>query len=966
MLLKIAAPGDEEELLDLQNAALDHVLARWPEAPVPRVLGDRSSLASTVDAGGRRRWVRCFAWRPGIPWAEMRPHSLELLEELGATLGQIDRALSDFTHASQSRALKWDLARGLNVAEDLVEHVRDSERRRLAERLLRELSDRLTPVLPSLRRSVIHNDANDYNILVEFADGDSRISGLIDFGDLLESVTLAEPAIALAYALLDKPDPIPAAAALTRGYHQSFSLLEDEIEHLVDLMRLRLLVSVTNSAHQRVLEPENEYLTISEAPAWRLLHRLDAVDSAWVTAVLRDACGFEPVRRATAVREHLQAVGARAASIVGDDLPKASAVWLDLSIGSPDLALLEDDTDLEAWNELIARRCRESSARVAFGRYDEPRLAYTSEGFRSPGFERDEWRTVHLGIDVFVPDGTPVQAPLPGRVLSVQENTAPRDYGPTVILEHRTSEGEPFWTLYGHLARACLDELTVGRPVEAGERIATIGDQSVNGGWPPHLHFQVMTELFGRSGDFPGVGTASARTVWRSVCPDPASLLRVSAPEPEASADAAAIRAARRERLGPSLSLSYRRPLHIVKGRGATLFDVTGQPYLDTVNNVCHVGHCHPRVVRAGQRQMAVLNTNTRYLHETIVRYAERLTSKLPDPLAVCFFVCSGSEANELALRLAKAQTSGTEVVVFEGGYHGNTGRLVELSHYKYSRKGGQGAGVGVHALPMPDPYRGRLRGEDSGPGYADFAGELTRRLAKEGRSVAAFLGESILSCGGQIEPPDGTLAGVYDAIRSAGGVCIADEVQTGFGRVGSHFWAFERQGVVPDIVTLGKPIGNGHPLAAVVTTRAIAEAFANGMEYFNTYGGNPVSCAIGEAVLDVIEEERLQERAARVGNVLESGLRKLQSRFPLIGDVRGAGLFLGFELVRDPDTREPDARAAAYVANRFRDLGILASTDGPDDNVLKIKPPLVISESEANRYVETLERVMGETALTV
>jgi 4-aminobutyrate aminotransferase-like enzyme len=423
----------------------------------------------------------------------------------------------------------------------------------------------------------------------------------------------------------------------------------------------------------------------------------------------------------------------------------------------------------------------------------------------------------------------------------------------------------------------------------------------------------------------------------------------------------------RRHHLGPSLSVAYRRPLEIVRGWRQFLFDADGRRYLDAVNNVPHVGHAHPRVVRAGQRQMAVLNTNTRYLHELVLRYAERLWATLPSPLSVCYFVNSGSEANELALRLARAYTGRRDVVVLEGAYHGNTTTLIDVSPYKHDGPGGAGAPGWVHKVPMPDVYRGRFQGDDrrAGERYAAFVADAITRIRGRGAQAGAFLCESALSAAGQIPLPPGYLAAAYAHVRRAGGVCIADEVQVGFGRVGTHFWAFETQDVVPDIITLGKPMGNGHPLGAVITTPEIAAAFANGMEYFNTFGGNPVSCAIGLAVLDVLADEGLQANARQVGRRLKTGLRELASRHPLIGDVRGLGLFVGVELVRDRTTLDPAGQEAGFVAERMREHGVLISTDGPSHNVLKIRPPLVFTADDADRLVETLDRVLGETSAT-
>jgi 4-aminobutyrate aminotransferase-like enzyme len=418
-----------------------------------------------------------------------------------------------------------------------------------------------------------------------------------------------------------------------------------------------------------------------------------------------------------------------------------------------------------------------------------------------------------------------------------------------------------------------------------------------------------------------------------------------------------------RERyLGRALSISYREPLKIVRGQGQYLFDEEGRAYLDCVNNVCHIGHCHPRVVDAAAGQMATLNTNTRYLHDHLVEYARRLAETMPGDLEVCFFVCSGSEANELALRLARSATGRRDVIVVEGAYHGNTTGLIEISPYKFDGPGGEGRPAHVRVVPMPDGYRGRYRYGDpeSATRYAAAVADEIAGARADGREIAAFFCESMLGCAGQIVLPDGYLHEAYGHVRKAGGVCVADEVQVGFGRVGSHFWAFETQGVVPDIVTLGKPIGNGHPIGAVVTTRSLAEAAHTGMEYFNTFGGNPVSCAIALAVLDVIEEEGLQARAAEVGAHLKSSLMSLAKRHPMMGDVRGLGLFLGIELVREAESLTPATREAAAAVELMKDRGVLLSTDGPFENVIKIKPPLVFTRENADELVAGLDEVLG------
>ncbi len=450
--------------------------------------------------------------------------------------------------------------------------------------------------------------------------------------------------------------------------------------------------------------------------------------------------------------------------------------------------------------------------------------------------------------------------------------------------------------------------------------------------------------------------------------------------DPEGELSVEGIQSLRHTHLGPSLSTAYTTPLLIQRGQGAYLFDELNRPYLDCVNNVCHVGHCHPGPQRAAAEQSRILNTNTRYLHPNLVRLAERLSALMPDPLSVCFFVNSGSEAGELALRMARAATGRRGVLSVEGGYHGNTTSMVDISHYKHNGPGGTGPPDWVSTIPLPDPFRGPYAGPHSADRYAMHIREASQRLQNQGHEPAAFFAEPLIGCGGQIVPPQGWLAACYREARKVGALCVADEVQVGLGRVGSHWWAFEQAGASPDIVTLGKPMGNGHPIAAVVTTPEVAQAFSTGMEYFNTFGGNPVSCATALAVLDVIEQEGLREQAANTGARLLSELRSLAQQVPAMGSVRGLGLYIGIEWVipTEPGSDQgprpsdhskaqtcgaapppPDPRGAAELVELLRDRGILLSTDGPHNNVLKIKPPLCFGPLEVDLLISNLRQVL-------
>ncbi len=414
----------------------------------------------------------------------------------------------------------------------------------------------------------------------------------------------------------------------------------------------------------------------------------------------------------------------------------------------------------------------------------------------------------------------------------------------------------------------------------------------------------------------------------------------------------------RSKHLGPSLSIAYDEPLHIVRGAGQYIFDAKGNRYLDCVNNIQHVGHCHPKVVEAAQSQYETLNTNTRYLDETIVKYAKELTATLPDGLDVCFFTNSGSEANDLALRMARECSKSKETILLDGAYHGNLSSLIEISPYKHNGPGGNGAPDHVHVIPMPDSFRGKYRGEDCGDRYIDEVITAVNNIQDNDKKVSAFISEALMGCGGQLILPEGFLQKAFELVKKDGGLCIADEIQIGFGRMGSHFWGFESESVVPDIVTMGKSMGNGHPLSAVVTTKEIADKFNNGMEYFNSFGGNPVSCAVGQAVLDVIKDESLQDHALKVGDYLLEQLQQLKQHHDIIGDVRGRGLFIGIELNRDEDLTPADTEAHNII-NRMKEKGVLLSTDGPDHNVIKIKPPIVFNIENAEELVKKLDETM-------
>jgi 4-aminobutyrate aminotransferase-like enzyme/Ser/Thr protein kinase RdoA (MazF antagonist) len=738
-ILKIANALEERGLLEAQQEVLTHLAQQNFLCPRIVLSLKGNGLVQIESGANAKHFVRVVTYLPGIPLASVGRPAPELLKDLGRKLGQLDRALANFDHAAIHRDFHWDLRNGLRVIREYAPLVADDGLRKLVFEQAEAFERDRMPLLSKLRQSAIHNDANDYNILVDDADlykNNRRVVGLIDFGDMVHSFTVADLAVAIAYAVLDKPDPLATAAHIVSGYHEENPINDDEIAALFGLVCLRLWMSVCHAAHQRTQRPADDYLTVSQRPIRNTLPMLAAINPGLAEARFRQACGFSGRLRAAAFTK---------------------------------------------------------------------------------------------------------------------------------------------------------------------------------------------TETLG----------------------------------------------ARRKLLGANLALAYRDPLKIIGSSMQYLYGDDGRRYLDAYNNVPHVGHCHPRIVRAGQQQMAVLNTNTRYLHDLVNEYAAELSKTLPPPLSVCYFVNSGSEANELALRLARAHTQQRDIVVLEHAYHGNTTTLIDISPYKHNGPGGTGPPSWVHTAPIPDLFRGRYRRDDAqagaqaGESYAQHVVEIIEQLGEHEVGLAGFIAESLPSVAGQVVFPDGYLERVYKAVRAAGGVCIADEVQTGYGRIGTQFWGFESYGVVPDIVVLGKPIGNGHPIGAVVTTPEIAASFANGMEFFSTFGGNTVSCAIGLAVLEVVHEEGLQAHALSVGEHLLDRLRVLRDTYEFVGDVRGSGLFLGVELVRNRETLEPATAGAALTVNRMRAEGILVGTDGPFHNVIKIRPPMPFSVDDADLLVETMDGIFANDLTT-
>jgi 4-aminobutyrate aminotransferase-like enzyme len=417
----------------------------------------------------------------------------------------------------------------------------------------------------------------------------------------------------------------------------------------------------------------------------------------------------------------------------------------------------------------------------------------------------------------------------------------------------------------------------------------------------------------------------------------------------------------RHEALAPSYRLFYEDPVHLVRGEGVHLWDADGRQYLDCYNNVPSVGHCHPTVVNAIAEQAATLNTHTRYLHEGVVRLAERLGNSLAGELTSTWLVCSGTEANDLAIQVARAATGHHGVIVTEHAYHGNSTLVHKLSTEDYEAVDRPDW---IEVVDAPNTYRGRHQGEDAATKYAAQVAEAARRLSRHGHGVAALLVDSSWDAPGVLTAPGDYLAQAADHVWELGGLVIADEVQAGYCRLGRSFWGHAGYDLVPDIVTMGKPMGGGHPVAATVTTPAIAAAFAEHRPYFNTFGGNPVSAAAANAVLDVIEDEDLLANAASTGAVLRAGLESLAHDHEIIGNVQGSGLFWGLDLVTDREARTPlSAELTKGFITAMRNNRVLMGSTGVHGNVVKLRPPLPFSEANATQVLETLALVLSDFA---
>ncbi|MEZ4411767.1 MAG: peptidoglycan DD-metalloendopeptidase family protein [Gemmatimonadales bacterium] len=626
-VLKVMRSSSDHAFVEMLCTAHVQIRTRDDTVPVPPVLPLPSGelWCARPDERGQPRFLWLLAALPGEVYASTFPHTLPLIHELGGCVARLDRALVGFTHPQLQRGMKWDLRHAGWIAAHL-DRIGDLDRRALLGRVLARHA-KLLSALSGQPLAPIHNDVNDYNVLVApEEDGTPRVTGILDLGDLILGPIVAEIAIAAAYVALDHPHPERAIAALVAGYHAETPLSGAQLELIWPLLLTRLAVSVVNSAMVAKERPGDSYVVVSEAPAWRFLERAQDFSEARMAAHLRAACGLPATDAAGRVLAWLDSSRGSFAPVVPADLPSAPVV----SLAFAESAM---PRDLDQMRDAEARALGPDVHGTAawIGRYGEPRGIYTDAAFRAGPYRGAPRRTVHLGVDLFMEAGTQVHAPCDAVVAVVAYREGHLDYGGMVVLRHTTPAGDDFATLYGHLSSAMVDALKPGQRVARGEVFANLGEPGENGGWQPHLHFQLVAAPEAMPANWPGVADPDDLALWRAISPNPAPLLNL--PDDRVAyrpLDTAGITGKRRDRFASNLRLSYDEPCLFVRGWRTHLYDQWGRPHLDAYNNVPHVGHAHPRLAAVACDQMGRLNTNTRYLHPAQIEFARRCWPRCP------------------------------------------------------------------------------------------------------------------------------------------------------------------------------------------------------------------------------------------------------------------------------------------------------------------------------------------------
>ncbi|MDX6350432.1 MAG: hypothetical protein QOF84_5222 [Streptomyces sp.] len=917
-VLKIANPAFSDDELAAQDHALLHLAGTAPDLVIPRPQPALDGgFVARFDADGVALRARLLSFVPGRPLADAAHLAPTVMAGLGALSGRVAAGLADYRHPGLDRTLQWDVRNARRVHEKLAAFVTDPERAETLSRAVEDACDRLDALSPHLRVQAIHGDITDDNVVCgREPDGRPAPTGVIDFGDVGLGWTVAELATTCACLLHHEPARPLALLAAVRAFHEVVPLTDAELAALWPAITARTALLVVSGLHQGLIDPANEYALRAQEHEWRAFEVAVSLPAEVAHAAIREALGLPVAASRTPVAEAPLLPG-----LAGDQ-----ATVLDLSPLSPDLS---DGSWLAPGTEgrLVAAR-----PGTAIARHGEARLT------RTRLHSADAPDTVALGMDVFCAPGTAVAAPFAGVVRS--DATGPVLAGADADLRLTGLRGAP----------------VPGQRLDPGAALGEVGEEG-------RLSVQLCTL---RDTVPPAHATPETARAWLTVCPDPAPLLGLALPAPAEEPTGASVLRRRHTALAGVQEHYYDNPPRIERGWRQHLTDLDGRTYLDMINNVASIGHAHPRLTAAVARQWDLLNTNSRFNYRAVSDLALRLADLLPDPLDTVFFVNSGSEAVDLALRLAQTFTGRRDIVSVAEAYHGWTiGSDAVSTSLADNPRALTTRPDWVHTLLAPNTFRGAFRGPDATAHYLADAHRVIDAAVASGRPPAAFICEALYGNAGGVLLPAGYLPALYEATRAAGGLCIADEVQVGYGRLGRHFWGFEQQGVIPDIVTVAKAMGNGHPLGAVITRRDIADAFAKDGYFFSSAGGSPVSCVVGLTVLDVIEDEGLQANAVVVGDHLRRRVEQLAQDLPrsgvVIGAVHGMGLYLGIELVRDPDTLEPATEETAAICERLLELGVIVQPTGDRLNVLKIKPPLCLTTESADFFVNALSRTLRD-----
>lgn len=930
-LLKVLGGVASDDDLAVQDDAFDE-LAR-AGVPVPRARpGLDGSTIQHATVGGTGVSVRLLDFLDGSALVDSPYLSRAVVAEMGSLSARVALGLQSVAAPAPNRGLQWDLRRAAEVIQELGGSVRESRR----EAVVRASNDglrRLEALTGKLRTQLIHGDVTDDNVVCR-KDGSGRAFpyGVIDFGDLAESWLVAELAVTVSSLLHHSRSSVSTVLPAIRAFHEILPLSDEEIRALWPLVVLRGAVLVVSGEHQVTLEADNDYASDRVDAEWRMFSAAASVDPVVAELMIRDAIG---AKSATAGPQPAPA-SVPTAAVPAVVLPLVAGLGteqchiLDFSTTSP---LMDDGAWLVPDAEWLQARLALTTHRVALAPYGTPRL---SRATPLSDIEQATWPTV---TDIYLTAGSPVVAPYDAHITST---------GLHSILVSAAGAGD-----HRVLHVSGIDSGIEGR-VAAGSTVGVTLDQ-----------FEGIARLRVQSRIETDVAVAafvvpSQSVAWSALAPNPEPLLGLA---PQRTPPDAVNEQNRRAAFFPAAQERYyERPPLIERGWREHLIDTGGRVYLDMVNNVAGVGHSDPRLTAAVSNQLRLLNTNSRFLYRALADLCERLVKRAPAPeLDTVLLVNSGTEAVDLAIRLAQLYTGRPLVVSLREAYHGWSMAADAVTTSAYDNPTAlQNRPDWVHVVEAPNTYRGSHRGADAAQYAREFESEIDA-LSRSGKPIGAFLCEPILGNAGGVLLPDGYLRSAYDTVRALGGVCIADEVQVGYGRLGDYFWGVEQQGVVPDIITIAKAMGNGYPLGAVITRREIAEALQNEGHFFSSAGGSPVSCAAGMAVLDILEQDGLQENARNVGGSLATRLRELAERHPLIGTVHGLGLYLGVELVRDRETREPADAETAAICERLLELGVIVQATSERQNVLKIKPPLCLTEEDADFFVNCLDEVLTD-----